>query len=158
MALFPRKIHGYYAMLSRQDGENNHIMFSDNIHFWQESEIIQEPTRPWEFIQIGNCGSPLETDEGWIVLTHGVGPMRQYCIGAILLDLENPIKVIARLEEPLLVPQEKEREGYVPNVVYTCGALIRNGDLVIPYGISDIRSGIAIVRVRELIKSMLTLA
>jgi predicted GH43/DUF377 family glycosyl hydrolase len=145
-------------MLSRQDGENNHIMFSDNIHFWQESEIIQEPTRPWEFIQIGNCGSPLETDEGWIVLTHGVGPMRQYCIGAILLDLENPAKVIARLEEPLLVPQENEREGYVPNVVYTCGAIIRNGDLVIPYGMSDIRSGIAIVRVRELIKSMQTLA
>ena len=157
MALFPRKIHGYYSMLSRQDGENNHIMFSDNIHFWQESEIIQEPSRPWEFIQIGNCGSPLETDEGWIVLTHGVGPMRQYCIGAILLDLENPAKVIARLEEPLLVPQENEREGYVPNVVYTCGAIIRNGDLVIPYGISDIRSGIAIVRVRELINSMQTL-
>ena len=154
MALFPRKIHGYYAMLSRQDGENNHIMFSDNIHFWQESEIIQEPSRPWEFIQIGNCGSPLETDEGWIVLTHGVGPMRQYCIGAILLDLENPAKVIARLEEPLLVPQENEREGYVPNVVYTCGAIIRNGDLVIPYGISDIRSGIATLRVRELLNCM----
>ena len=154
MALFPRKVHGYYAMLSRQDGENNHIMFSDNIHFWQESEIIQEPTRPWEFIQIGNCGSPLETDEGWLVLTHGVGPMRQYCIGAILLDLENPIKIIARLEEPLLVPQEKERAGYVPNVVYTCGAIIRNGDLVIPYGISDIRSGIATLSVRELINCM----
>ena len=157
MALFPRKIDGCYVMLSRQDGENNHIMFSDNIHFWQESEIIQEPTRPWEFIQIGNCGSPLETDEGWIVLTHGVGPMRQYCIGAMLLDLENPKKIIARLEEPLLVPQEKEREGYVPNVVYTCGAIIRNGDLVIPYGMSDIRSGIATVKVRELLNCMNTL-
>jgi len=158
MALFPRKIDGRYVMLSRQDGENNHIMFSDNIHFWQESEIIQEPTRPWEFIQIGNCGSPLETDEGWIVLTHGVGPMRQYCIGAMLLDLENPKKIIARLEEPLLAPHEEDREGYVPNVVYTCGAIIRNGELVIPYAMSDIRSGIATVRVRELINCMNTVA
>jgi predicted GH43/DUF377 family glycosyl hydrolase len=154
MALFPRKINGCYVMLSRQDGENNHIMFSDNIHFWQESEILQEPASPWEFIQIGNCGSPLETGEGWLVLTHGVGPMRQYCIGAMLLDLENPKKIIARLEDPLLVPQEKEREGYVPNVVYTCGAIIRNGDLVIPYGMSDIRSGIATVNVRELLNCM----
>ena len=119
IALFPRKIDGSYVMLSRQDGENNHIMFSDNIHFWQESKIIQEPTRPWEFIQIGNCGSPLETDKGWIVLTHGVGPMRQYCIGAMLLDLENPARVIARLKESLLAPREEEREGYVPNVVYS---------------------------------------
>jgi predicted GH43/DUF377 family glycosyl hydrolase len=158
MALFPRKIDGCYVMLSHQDGENNHIMFSDNIHFWQESEIIQEPTRPWEFIQIGNCGSPLETDEGWLVLTHGVGPMRQYCIGAMLLDLENPTKIIARLEEPLLAPHEEDREGYVPNVVYTCGAIIRNGDLVIPYAMSDIRSGIATVRVKELVKCMHTLA
>ena len=158
MALFPRKIDGCYVMLSRQDGENNHIMFSDNIHFWQESKIIQEPKCPWEFIKIGNCGSPLETDEGWIVLTHGVGPMRQYCIGAMLLDLENPKKIIARLEEPLLIPQEKEREGYVPNVVYTCGSIIHNGDLVIPYGMSDIRTGIATVGVRELIKCMHTIA
>jgi predicted GH43/DUF377 family glycosyl hydrolase len=154
MALFPRKIDGSYIMLSRQDGENNHIMFSDNIHFWQKSEIIQEPTRSWEFIQIGNCGSPLETDEGWIVLTHGVGPMRQYCIGAMLLDLENPAKIIARLEEPLLTPREEEREGYVPNVVYTCGAIIHNGDLVIPYAMSDIMSGIATVGVSELINCM----
>ena len=154
MALFPRKINGSYVMLSRQDGENNHIMFSDNIHFWQESKIIQEPTRPWEFIQIGNCGSPLETDRGWIVLTHGVGPMRQYCIGAMLLDLENPAKIIARLEEPLLTPNEEEREGYVPNVVYTCGAIFHNTDLVIPYGISDIRCGVATVGVRELIDCM----
>jgi predicted GH43/DUF377 family glycosyl hydrolase len=154
MALFPRKIDGSYVMLSRQDGENNHIMFSDNIHFWQESKIIQEPTRPWEFIQIGNCGSPLETDQGWIVLTHGVGPMRQYCIGAMLLDLENPEKIIARLEEPLLTPQEEEREGYVPNVVYTCGAIFHNSDLVIPYGMSDITSGIATVVVSELIDCM----
>ena len=154
MALFPRKIDDSYVMLSRQDGENNRIMFSDHIHFWQESEIIQEPTRPWEFIQIGNCGSPLETDEGWIVLTHGVGPMRQYCIGAILLDLENPAKIIARLDEPLLAPHEEEREGYVPNVVYTCGAIIHHNELVIPYAMSDIMSGIATVGVSELISCM----
>ena len=154
MALFPRKIGGRYAMLSRQDGENNHIMFSDNIHSWEKSQIIQEPEYPWEFIQIGNCGSPLETDEGWIVLTHGVGPMRKYCIGAILLDIENPTKIIARLDEPLLAPNEKEREGYVPNVVYSCGAIIHNDELVIPYAMSDINSGIAVVEVRELIDCM----
>jgi len=154
MALFPRKINGYYAMLSRQDGENNHIMFSDNIHFWQKSQIIQEPKSPWEFIQIGNCGSPLETNEGWIVLTHGVGPMRQYCIGAILLDLEEPSKIIARLDEPLLAPHEKEREGYVPNVVYSCGAIIHNNELIIPYAMSDINSGIATVDVKELLNGM----
>jgi predicted GH43/DUF377 family glycosyl hydrolase len=154
MALFPRKIGGRYAMLSRQDGENNHIMFSDNIHFWQSSKIIQEPERPWEFIQIGNCGSPLETDRGWIALTHGVGPMRQYCIGAVLLDLENPAKVVARLDEPLLAPHAGEREGYVPNVVYSCGALIHNGELVIPYAMSDINSGIATVGVADLLDAM----
>jgi len=154
MALFPRKIGGRYAMLSRQDGENNHVMFSDNIHFWQKSQIIQEPEHPWEFIQIGNCGSPLESSEGWIVLTHGVGPMRQYCIGAILLDLENPSKIIARLDEPLLAPHEKEREGYVPNVVYSCGAIIHNNELIIPYAMSDINSGIATVAVDALLKCM----
>jgi predicted GH43/DUF377 family glycosyl hydrolase len=154
MALFPREINGRYAMLSRQDGENNHIMFSENIHFWQKSQIIQEPEYPWEFIQIGNCGSPLETNEGWIVLTHGVGPMRQYCIGAMLLDLENPEKIIARLDRPLLAPHEKEREGYVPNVVYSCGALIHNNILIIPYAMSDINSGIATVGVKELINCM----
>jgi len=154
MALFPRKIRGRYVMLARQDGENNHIMFSDNIHFWQESRVIQEPTRPWEFIQIGNCGSPLETSEGWLVLTHGVGPMRQYCIGAMLLDLDNPARIIARLEEPLLAPREEEREGYVPNVVYTCGAIIHNDELVIPYAMSDVMSGIATVGVSDLINSM----
>ena len=154
MALFPRKIGGRYVMLSRQDGENNQIMFSDNIHFWQVSHIIQEPEHPWEFIQIGNCGSPLETDKGWIVLTHGVGPMRQYCIGAMLLDLENPAKIIARLEAPLLSPRDSEREGYVPNVVYSCGAIIHNDELVIPYAMSDINSGIATVAVKELLDSM----
>ena len=154
MALFPRKIRGRYAMLSRQDGENNRIMFSDNIHFWQTSHILQEPEFPWEFIQIGNCGSPLETNAGWIVLTHGVGPMRKYCIGAMLLDLETPTKVIARLDEPLLSPHEKEREGYVPNVVYSCGGMIHNEELVIPYAMSDINSGIATVAVKDLLGCM----
>jgi predicted GH43/DUF377 family glycosyl hydrolase len=154
MALFPRKVQDRYVMLSRQDGENNRIMFSDNIRFWQESEIIQAPAHPWEFIQLGNCGSPLETSAGWIVLTHGVGPMRQYCIGAILLDLENPAKVIAYLEEPLLVPREKEREGYVPNVVYSCGSLIHNQELVIPYAMSDFMTGIATVSVDDLLRGM----
>lgn len=154
MALFPRKIQDRYVMLSRQDGENNRIMFSDNIHFWQESEIIQQPRYPWEFIQIGNCGSPLETSTGWIVLTHGVGPMRQYCIGAVLLDLKNPARIIAHLEEPLLVPHAEEREGYVPNVVYSCGSLIHNKELIIPYAMSDVMSGIATVSVDELIGCM----
>jgi predicted GH43/DUF377 family glycosyl hydrolase len=154
MALFPRKIKGQYAMLSRRDGENNHIMFSDNLHFWQTSQVIQEPEQPWEFIQVGNCGSPLETDQGWIVLTHGVGPMRQYCIGAILLDLDNPDKIIARLDEPLLTPEEKEREGYVPNVVYSCGSIIHHKELVIPYAMSDINSGIATVNVKDLLTHM----
>lgn len=154
MALFPRKIKGRYAMLSRQDGENNHIMFSDHLHFWQKSEIIQEPMKPWEFIQIGNCGSPLETSEGWLVLTHGVGPMRQYSIGAMLLDLDEPAQIIGHLKYPLLTPNEGEREGYVPNVVYSCGALIHNNELIIPYAMSDITSGIATVSVSDLIDNM----
>lgn len=158
MALFPRMIKGKYVMLSRQDGENNHIMFSDHLYFWQESKIIQKPLNSWEFIQIGNCGSPLETSEGWLVLTHGVGPMRQYCIGAMLLDLENPEKIIGRLKEPLITPREGEREGYVPNVVYSCGSLIHNKTLVIPYAMSDIMSGIATVEVSELISCMHPLA
>ncbi len=154
MALFPRKIGGSYVMLSRQDGENNHIMYSDHLHFWQESQIIQEPYYPWEFIQIGNCGSPLEINEGWLVLTHGVGPMRQYCIGAILLDRENPSKIIGRLKEPLLTPNHEEREGYVPNVVYSCGAIIHNNALILPYAMSDISSGVATVDIHEIVNCM----
>ncbi len=154
MALFPRKINGKYAMLSRVDGENNYIMFSDHLHFWDEAIMIQEPTLPWEFYQIGNCGSPLELSEGWLVITHGVGAMRQYFIGAILLDLEDPTKIIARLETPLLTPNEEEREGYVPNVVYSCGSLIHNNKLIIPYAMSDITSGIATVDISDLIECM----
>ncbi|MEQ9379517.1 MAG: glycoside hydrolase family 130 protein, partial [Pirellulales bacterium] len=122
LALFPRKINGHYAMLSRQDGENIFLMYSDMIHFWHTKELILKPTYPWEFVQLGNCGSPIETDAGWLVLSHGVGPMRKYSIGAFLLDRDDPSQVVGRLKQPLLTPNENEREGYVPNVVYSCGA------------------------------------
>lgn len=154
MALFPRKIDGRYAMLSRQDGENNRIMFSERLHHWHHSEIVQSPKESWEMVQLGNCGSPLETPEGWLVLTHGVGPMRTYSIGAILLDLENPSKMIGRLKEPLLKPDKKTVIGYVPNVVYTCGAIIHNGHLVIPYAISDFQPAVASVEVDEVLNAM----
>ncbi len=154
MALFPRKVNGKYVMLSRQDGENNYIMFSDNLHFWGEATLLQEPKQPWEFVQIGNCGSPIETDKGWLVITHGVGNMRQYSIGVILLDLNDPTKVIARLEEPLLTATEEEREGYVPNVIYSCGSMIVKDKLIVPYAMSDIASRIAIVDVAELFERM----
>jgi len=154
MALFPRKINGNYAMISRQDGENLFIMSSDNIHFWHEATLLKEPELPWEFVQIGNCGSPIETEAGWILLTHGVGPVREYSIGALLLDLEDPSKVIGRLKEPLLKPSETEREGYVPNVVYSCGGLIHNDELVIPYAMSDTSSGFAIVNVNDLLDNL----
>lgn len=154
MALFPRKIKGKFVMLGRQDGENNYIMFSKHLHFWQTAKLLQRPREPWEFIQVGNCGSPMEIEEGWLMLTHGVGPMRQYFMGAQLLDLNDPTKVIKRLREPLLYPNEEEREGYVPNVIYSCGALIHNGRLVIPYAMSDITSGIVTIQVKDLLKCM----
>ncbi|MBW2544365.1 MAG: glycoside hydrolase family 130 protein [Deltaproteobacteria bacterium] len=155
LSLFPKKISGKYAMLSRHDGVNNYIMFSDDIHFWRHAQKIQEPRYPWEFIQLGNCGSPIETEKGWLVITHGVGPMRRYSLGAVLLDLEDPSKIIGQLRKPLLMANEKEREGYVPNVVYSCGSLIHNGDLIIPYGMSDYASGFATVPVNELLNSLL---
>jgi predicted GH43/DUF377 family glycosyl hydrolase len=142
MALFPRRIGGRFAMLSRYDGESLHFMTSDNVRFWSDAEELRIPCHPWEFIQIGNCGSPIETEAGWLVLTHGVGPMRRYAIGAILLDLEDPRRIIGQLAEPLLTPAPDEREGYVPNVVYTCGGIAHNGQLILPYGFSD--TGIAI--------------
>jgi len=154
MALFPRKIGGLYAMLSRQDNENIYLMFSDNVHFWNEHKLLLKPVFPWELVQMGNCGSPIETDAGWLVLSHGVGPMRQYCIGAFLLDLDDPSKVIGRLREPLLKPNESEREGYVPNVVYTCGALLHNGELIIPYGLADHATGFATVPLAEVLAAM----
>ena len=154
MAVFPRKINGHYAMLSRQDNENIHVMFSDNIHFWNERTAVLKPAFPWELIQIGNCGSPIETDAGWLVLSHGVGPLRKYCIGAFLLDRDDPAKVIGRLREPLLTPNENERVGYVPNVVYTCGALVHNGELIIPYGLADHATGFATVPLDEVLSAM----
>ncbi len=154
MALFPRKINGLYAMLSRQDNENIYLMFSDNVHFWNETKVLLKPTSPWELIQIGNCGSPIETDAGWLVLSHGVGPLRKYCIGAFLLDLNDPTKVIGRLREPLLKPDQNEREGYVPNVVYTCGALVHDGELIIPYGLADHATSFATVPLNEVLAAM----
>lgn len=154
MAIFPRKINGLYAMLSRQDNENIYLMFSDNVHFWYERKLLLKPTFPWELVQIGNCGSPIETDAGWLVLSHGVGPLRKYCIGGFLLDGDDPAKVIGRLREPLLKPNQSEREGYVPNVVYTCGALLHNGELIIPYGLSDYATGFATVPLDEVLAAM----
>jgi predicted GH43/DUF377 family glycosyl hydrolase len=154
MALFPRKVNGLYAMLSRQDNENIYLMFSDNVHFWNERQVILKPTFPWELVQLGNCGSPIETDAGWLVLSHGVGPMRKYCIGAFLLDRDDPSRVIGRLREPLLKPNQNEREGYVPNVVYTCGALLHQGELIIPYGLADHATGFATVQLDEVLAAM----
>ena len=154
-ALFPRKIKGEYAMLSRLDGMNNYVMFSDNINLWLKAKKIQEPVYPWELVQIGNAGSPIETEHGWLVITHGVGPMRTYCLGASLLDLDNPTKIIGRLKEPLLIANEEEREGYVPNVVYSCGSLLHNGELIIPYGMSDYAASFAGVSLDELIHQLL---
>ncbi|QEF97368.1 Beta-1,4-mannooligosaccharide phosphorylase [Stieleria maiorica] len=155
LALFPRMVNGRYAMLSRQDGEHLYLMYSDMLYFWYAKEIIVKPTFPWEFVQMGNCGSPIETDSGWLVLTHGVGPMRKYCIGAILLDLDDPSRLIGRLKEPLLTPNENEREGYVPNVVYSCGSVIHNGHLVLPYAMSDYATTFATVPVDKLLSSMI---
>jgi len=155
MALFPRKINGRYAMLSRIDGVNNYIMFSDDINLWDDAIKILEPRFPWEFIQVGNCGSPIETDYGWLVITHGVGTMRKYCLGATLLDLDDPTKVIGQLSEPMITPNEEEREGYVPNVVYSCGSIINNNELVIPYAMSDTASTVATVPLDELFSRLI---
>ena len=155
MALFPRKIDGKYAMLSRIDGVNNYIMFSDDIHLWQDAQIIQEPLHPWELVKIGNAGSPIETDYGWLMITHCVGPMRTYSLGAVLLDRKDPTKFVGRLDEPLLVPNTEERVGYVPNVVYSCGSMIHNDELIIAYGMSDYASGFAVVPLNEIMYELL---
>ncbi len=154
MALFPRKVNGKYAMLCRLDGFNNYISFSDNITVWREAKMLQQPKYPWELIQIGNCGSPIETEDGWLVITHGVGPMREYVIGAALFDLDNPEKLIGRSKTPLLTPNAQEREGYVPNVVYSCGSMKHNEDLIIPYAKSDYSSTYASVDLKALIKEL----
>jgi predicted GH43/DUF377 family glycosyl hydrolase len=153
-ALFPRLVHGQYAMLSRQDNENIYLMYSDMPHFWYSKQLIARPTYPWEFVQLGNCGSPIETEAGWLVLTHGVGPMRKYALGAFLLDRDDPSRLIGRLEAPLLEPDANEREGYVPNVVYSCGAVMHGGDLIIPYAMSDYASTFATVRLDAVLGAM----
>jgi predicted GH43/DUF377 family glycosyl hydrolase len=154
MALFPRKINGLYAMLGRQDFENIYVMFSDHLHFWNTTQLVLKPAFAWDFIQLGNCGSPIETEAGWLVLSHGVGPMRKYCIGAFLLDLDDPTKVIGRLREPLIKPNENEREGYVPNVVYSCGSLLRGRQLIIPYAMSDYATTFATLSLDEVLAAM----
>jgi predicted GH43/DUF377 family glycosyl hydrolase len=156
LALFPRKIDDHYAMVSRIDGVNNYIMFSDKINVWENPEKLQEPKYPWEFTQIGNCGSPIETDKGWLLITHGVGPMRRYCLGASLFKLDDPRQEIGRLKEPLLMAKDDEREGYVPNVLYTCGSIIHNNELVIPYGLSDYASGFATVPLEPLLDKIIS--
>jgi predicted GH43/DUF377 family glycosyl hydrolase len=155
LALFPRKINGQYAMISRIDGINNYISFSDDLYLWETATLLQQPQYPWEFIQIGNGGSPIETAKGWLIITHGVGPMRKYCLGASLFDLNDPTKQIGRLKEPLLVPNEDERKGYVPNVVYSCGAIIHQGQLFIPYAVSDYATSFASVPLDMLLDELL---
>ncbi len=155
LALFPRKINGQYVMLSRVDGENNFIMFSEDLHLWENALLIQEPEYPWELIQVGNAGSPIETSAGWLIITHGVGPMRKYCLGAALYDLKNPVLLLGKLKEPLLLPNEEERHGYVPNVVYSCGSIVHNEILFIPYAVSDYASGFATISLDYLLTKIL---
>lgn len=154
MALFPRRIDGQYAMIGRQDNENLYLLRSDDLYSWEGGVAILKPKYPWEFVQIGTCGSPIELDAGWLLLTHGVGPVRKYSIGAVLLDKHDPSKVLARSREPLVRPEPSEREGYVPNVVYTCGAM-RHADLIVlPYAISDSYSNFATIKIDALLKSL----
>jgi predicted GH43/DUF377 family glycosyl hydrolase len=155
MALFPKKIKGKYAMLGRVDGVNNYLMYSSKVNEWKNPKIIQRPQFAWEYTQVGNCGSPLWTEQGWLVITHGVGAMRRYCIGASLFDLDDPSIEIGRLSEPLLAPLEEEREGYVPNVVYSCGSIIHNNSLILPYAVSDYCSTYAVIDMAELLEALL---
>jgi predicted GH43/DUF377 family glycosyl hydrolase len=154
MALFPRKIDGRYAMIGRQDNENLYLIYSDDLYTWDGGRSILQPEYPWEFVQIGNCGSPVELDDCWLLLTHGVGPVRKYSIGAVLLDKQDPSRVLGRSREPLVRPEPTEREGYVPNVVYTCGAM-RHGDrIVLPYAVSDTFSNFATIDIKALMKTV----
>jgi predicted GH43/DUF377 family glycosyl hydrolase len=154
MALFPRRIDGRYAMIARQDNENLYLIYSNDLYTWDGGQAILKPEFPWEFVQIGNCGSPIELDEGWLLLTHGVGPVRKYSIGAALLDKNDPSKVLARSREPLLRPELSERAGYVPNVVYTCGAMRHNDQIILPYAVSDTFSNFATIKISTLMQSM----
>jgi predicted GH43/DUF377 family glycosyl hydrolase len=156
MALFPEKINGKFVFCSRQGSEKLSIMFSDDLYHWDNYQLLREPEFEWEFVQIGNCGSPIKTEKGWLLLTHGVGAMRKYVISAILLDLHDPTKIIARLAKPMISAGEGEREGYVPNVVYTCGMLQYEKFLVIPYAISDTASVFATVEIGEILNEMKT--
>ena len=154
MSSFPRRIDGRYAMIGRQDNENLHLIYSDDLYAWDGGRSFLRPAYPWEFVQIGNCGSPIELDEGWLLLTHGVGPVRKYSIGAVLLDKHDPSRVLARAREPLVRPEPTEREGYVPNVVYTCGAL-RHGDrIILPYAVSDTFSSFATINIAALLEAL----
>jgi len=155
MALFPRRINGHYVMCSRVDGENLYIMYSDLLYFWESAECLAGPNAPWNLLQVGNCGSPLETPEGWLLLTHGVGPMRTYAIGAMLLDLDDPIRIRGRLRAPLLRAAPTEREGYVPNVVYTCGSMVHGGTLYIPFAVADRSTTMCTLAVEELVRRLL---
>jgi predicted GH43/DUF377 family glycosyl hydrolase len=151
MALFPEKVNGKYVMISRQGGENINIMFSDDLYWWEEFQVLMEPRFSWELVQLGNCGSPIRTEKGWLLLTHGVGPMRKYVISAILLDLHDPTRIVGRLDKPMIEADESEREGYVPNVVYTCG-FMRHGDLlIVPYAVSDSATGFVTVPLEDLL-------
>jgi predicted GH43/DUF377 family glycosyl hydrolase len=154
MALFPRRIDGKYAMIGRQDNENLYLIYSDDLYSWDGGLVILKPQFPWEFVQIGNCGSPIELDNGWLLLTHGVGPVRKYSIGAVLLDKKDPSKVLARSREPLVRPDPSEREGYVPNVVYTCGAIRHNDQIILPYAVSDTFSNFATIKIAALMQAM----
>jgi predicted GH43/DUF377 family glycosyl hydrolase len=154
MALFPRRIDGRYAMIGRQDNENLYLLFSNDLEVWNEGTLILQPKFPWEIVQIGNCGSPIELDEGWLLFTHGVGPMRKYSIGAVLLDKADPTKVLGRSREPLLRPEPSEREGYVPNVVYTCGAMRHGSRIILPYAISDTFSNFATIEISALMRAL----
>jgi predicted GH43/DUF377 family glycosyl hydrolase len=154
MALFPRRIDGKYAMISRQDNENLYLIYSDDLYSWDGGQAILKPQFPWEFVRIGNCGSPIELDNGWLLLTHGIGPVRKYSIGAVLLDKRDPSKVLARSREPLVRPEPSEREGYVPNVVYTCGAMRLNDQIILPYAVSDTFSSFATIKIAALMQAM----
>jgi predicted GH43/DUF377 family glycosyl hydrolase len=154
MALFPRRIGGRYAMIGRQDNENLYLIYSDDLHAWDGGAALLKPRFPWEFVQIGNCGSPIELDEGWLMLTHGVGPMRKYSISAVLLDKADPSRVLARTHEPLVRPEPSEREGYVPNVVYTCGAMRYSDQIILPYAVSDTFSRVATIGIAALLRAM----
>ena len=154
LALFPRKVNGKFVMISRIDGCNNYIMYADKINIWEKPIMLQQPRFSWEFVQIGNCGSTIETKDGWLMITHGVGPMRRYVLGASLLKLDDPAIEIGRLREPLLIPNSDEREGYVPNVLYSCGAIVHNEKLIIPYGVSDSSTAFAEVSLQELLDKL----